>query len=137
MKRKILITTLFALFASAAFAGLHQPAPLVLDLDGQIASGDMLTAANSVNSDEYIGCGTRNSVDGLGNAFRWGFCQASDNDGNAVICLTVSDVLLDAMHATADHSYITFSWDDDGSGNLTCTSVGLSTQSFYIDKVKN
>ena len=133
MKRKILITTLFALFASASFAGLYQPALLVLDLDGHFASGDMLTAANSVNSDEFIGCGTRNLDDGAGNTFRFGFCQAGDNAGNSVTCFTESDVLLDAIYAAADHSFITFRWDD----NFDCTSVGLSTQSFYIDKVKN
>ena len=129
MKVKILVTALFALFSIAAFAGRHQPAPLVIDMDYRFAQGDMLTAANSVNSDEFIGCGVRS----YGSGYRWGFCQAADDDGNFVNCITESDVLIDAIQGIADHSLITFSWDDTS----TCTRVGFSTQSFYIDKVKN
>jgi hypothetical protein len=39
------------------------------------------------------------------------------------------------MRSTADFSFITFSWTDDGAGNLTCTRIGHSTQSFYLDEV--
>ena len=133
MKVKILVTALFGLFSLAAYAGLHQPAALVIDLDNQFAQGDMLTAANSVNSDEFIGCGIR-SWDG----YRYGFCQAGDDDGTTVACFTESDTLMDAIQGIADHSFITFSWGDVGLfDEFTCTRVGFSTQSFYIVKVKN
>ena len=137
MKLKILLTMIVALFSSAVLAGLHQPAPITIDLDNRIASGDMLTAANSVNSDEFIGCGIRSFDDGLGGTFRFGFCQAQVNGGDAVTCFTESDALLDDMRALNDFSWITFSWTDVGAGDLTCTRVGISTQSFYLDKVKN
>jgi hypothetical protein len=133
MKVKILVTALFALFSLAAFAGLHAPVALLIDLDNRFAQGDMLTAANSVNSDELIGCGVR-SFDG---GYRFGFCQASDDDGNSVACFTEDNTLVDTIQGIADHSYIQFSWDDDGADNLTCTAIGVSTQSFYIDKIKN
>ena len=133
MKVKILVTALFALFSLAAFAGLHQPAALQIDLVNGFARGDMLTAANSVDSDEFIGCGVRTFDAG----FRFGFCQADDDDGNFVVCSTENDTLVDTIQGIADHSYIQFSWVDDGNGNLTCTAIGISTQSFYIDKVKN
>lgn len=138
MRLRILLTMVVALLSSAVFAGLHQPAPITIDLDNQFASGDMLTAANSVNSDEFIGCGTRSFDDGLGNAFRFGFCQVQEKGGDPVTCFVYdSDLLLDEMRASNDFSYVTFSWTDDGAGNLTCTRVGFSTQSFYLDKVKN
>jgi hypothetical protein len=137
MKLKILLTMIVALFSSAVLAGLHQPAPITIDLDNRIASGDMLTAANSVNSDEFIGCGTRSFDDGLGNAFRFGFCQVQEKGGESITCFTESEALLDEMRASNDFSFVTFSWTDDGAGNLTCTRVGFSTQSFYLDKVKN
>jgi hypothetical protein len=137
MKFKILLTIVIALFSSAVFAGLHSPAPITIDLDNRIASGDMLTAANSVNSDEFIGCGTRSFDDGLGDPFRFGFCQAQVKGGDSLTCFTFNDALLDEMRASNDFSWITFSWTDDGLGGLTCTRVGFSTQSFYLDKVKN
>ena len=137
MKLKILLTMIVALFSSAVLAGLHQPAPITIDLDNRIASGDMLTAANSVNSDEFIGCGTRSFDDGLGDPFRFGFCQAQVKGGESIVCSTLSDALLDEMRASNDFSFVSFSWTDDGAGNLTCTRVGFSTQSFYLDKVKN
>ena len=136
MKFKILLTLVVALFSSAVFAGLHQPAPIMIDLDNGFAQGDMLTAANSVNSDEFIGCGTRSFDDGV-IAFRTGFCQAQENGGESITCFTFSDALIDEMRASNDFSFITFSWVDDGFGGLTCTRVGFSTQSFYLDKVKN
>lgn len=135
MKLKILLTTVAALFSSLVFAGLHQPAPIMIDLDNTIASGDMLTAANSVNSDEFIGCGTRSFDDGVFPAFRFGFCQAQLNGGESIVCTTDNDALIDEIRASNDFSFVTFSWTDDGS--FTCTRVGFSTQSFYLDKVKN
>ena len=137
MKFKILLTMVIALFSSAVFAGLHAPAPITIDLDFQTASGDMLTAANSVNSDEFIGCGTRSTEDGAGGTFRFGFCQAQEKGGESLTCFTFNDALIDEMRASNDFSWITFSWTDDGAGGLTCTRVGFSTQSFYLDKVKN
>jgi hypothetical protein len=80
MKFKILLTIIVALFSSAVFAGLHQPAPITIEIGVGVgfASGDMLTAANSVNSDEFIGCGTRSFDDGL-NVFHRKCCTARRN----------------------------------------------------------
>jgi hypothetical protein len=69
--------------------------------------------------------------------FRFGFCQVQENGGEVIICSTLSDALIDEIRAANDFSFVTFSWTDDGAGNLTCTRVGFSTQSFYLDKVKN
>ena len=137
MKIKILLTMVVALFSSAVFAGLYQPAPVVVDVDNGFAQGDMLTAANSVNSDEFIGCGTRSIDDGIGGVFRLGFCQAQEKGGDSITCFTENGALIDEMRASNDFSFVTFSWIDDGLGGLTCARVGFSTQSFYLDKVKN
>ena len=36
------------------------------------------------------------------------------------------------MRVGSSYGFVTFSWDDDGAGNLTCNRVGFSTQSFYL-----
>jgi hypothetical protein len=142
MKKKFLITAAIAMFTSTALAGLYQPALFIVDLDAQFAQGDMLSVANSVNSDAFIGCGTRRtSIPAAGVDFRTGFCQAGDDDGNVITCFTEDPALIDEMRASNDHSFITFNWaveiDPTGNENYVCTRVGFSTQSFYIDKVKN
>ena len=48
-----------------------------------------------------------------------------------------STALLDGIQSIADNSFITFSWTDDGTGALTCTRIGSSTQSFYLPKIKS
>ena len=136
MKRKLAVMAAFALASSATWAGFYQPAPVIVDLDNQFAQGDMTTAANTNTDVELIGCGTRTLDIGGGAVFRFGFCQATDSDGNNAVCRTQNPALLDAMNAINDRSFLTFSWSDDGNGNLTCTRIGSSTQSFYLDKIK-
>ena len=133
MKKKILVTAVFAFFSSAAFAGLYLPAELIIDRDNGFAQGDMLSVANSVNNDSFLGCGTRR----FDNGFRFGFCQAGFSEEDRVTCFTFDEGLIDEIRAANDFSFITFNWVDDGLGNLTCTRVGFSTQSLYIDKIKN
>lgn len=118
----------------AATAGTSQPAPVIVDLDNQFAQGDMITARDAKSDDVFIGCGTRHFDFGGGGTFETGFCQARVEGGDAVTCFTQSPVLLNGMSQSNDTSFITFSWDDDGTGNLTCNRVGFSTQSFYLDK---
>jgi hypothetical protein len=74
--------------------------------------------------------------DGVGGVFHWGFCQAQLVDGAAYTCITTNPDLLDGIDSIADASYVIFSWTDDGTGNLTCTHIGSSTQSFYLAKQK-
>jgi hypothetical protein len=130
--RYLLSVTVLTLLAGAAFAGLAQPAPVTVDLVNMFANGDQLTARTSANDTEFIGCGTRNIDDGTGNPFRFGFCQASDADGDEITCFTERDSLLDEMRANTDYAFITFGWQDDGFGGAECIRVGFSTQSFYL-----
>ena len=132
MKRTmVLLAAALSLVAGAAFAGLQQPAEVIVDFDNGFASGDQYTARTSKNDVEFIGCGTRNFDDGTF-SFTFNFCQASDGDGNSVVCTTENPVLINAIEEISDFAYITFSWDDDGSGVLECIRVGSSTQSFYL-----
>ncbi|MBR9835541.1 MAG: hypothetical protein GYB42_10230 [Alphaproteobacteria bacterium] len=117
-----------------AVAGTTQPAPVIIDLDGQFAHGDIITARDAKSDDVLLGCGTRHYDFGGGGTFETGFCQARVDGGDTVTCFTQSPFLLDRMKNLNDTSYIRFSWDDDGTGNLTCNYVGFSTQSFYQDK---
>jgi hypothetical protein len=48
----------------------------------------------------------------------------------AGFCSTDDPILAEGVSALSDNSFITFSWNADGS----CRSIGSSTQSFYIPK---
>ena len=131
---KILTVTTLMLLTGFAYAGLVQPSPVDVDLVNMTAIGDQFTARTAADDISFIGCGTRNFDDGAGNSFRFGFCQAGDADGDSITCFTQNDSLLDEMRAQSDYSWITFSWQDDGSGGFECIRVGFSTQSFYLPK---
>ena len=118
--------------AGAAYAGLIQPAPVTIDLDNRIASGDMLTARVSKNDFELIGCGIRQIDNGVNPPFSFGFCQATDSDEQIAFCSTLNDNLLDVMKASSAYSFVTFSWNE----NDECTRIGFSTQSFYLPNKK-
>ena len=127
------IGTLFSmgvltLMAGMAFAGLVQPAAVVVDEDNMQAFGDQATARFSDNDVEFIGCGIRVLEDGVGGVFSFGFCQASDSEEVDAFCTTLNADLLDAMKATSAFSFITFAWNEDEE----CTQIGFSTQSFYL-----
>lgn len=120
-------------------AGLTQPQPVIIEVnpDGSgTALGDMVSARESDNEFEFIGCGVRAFDDGVGGAFYTGFCQAAVAEAATFTCFTDNKALLDGIQTIADSSFITFSWSDDGSGNLTCIRIGSSTQSFYLPKQK-
>ena len=138
--KKTLILLTLMLLSVAAYAGLAQPAPVTIEYyeGGGIASGDLITARNSENEFEFIGCGIRAFDDGAGGATDWGFCQASVEEEGTVTCFVIDNPeLMEGINVLSDSSYVTFSWDDDGEGNLTCNRVGASTQSFYLLKSKS
>lgn len=128
--RSVFFIALAMLFASSAYAGFVQPAPVNVDTVNRIATGDMATARFADNEDEFIGCGMRFISDGAGGVIAWGFCQARQEGGESLTCFTQDAALIDAMKATSDYSYISFSWDEEEE----CTRIGFSTQSFYIPK---
>lgn len=125
-----LITALSVLLPALAFAGVTQPAPVVVDLDVNFASGDQWTARSSKNAVEFIGCGVTQYDDGAGGVFSVGFCQAGDADGVTVACFSQSTELLATMRATSAFAFISFSWNPDGD----CTRLRYSTQSFYLPR---
>ena len=127
----ILFATLMAV-AGSLWAGYVQPAPVIIDMDNQFAQGDMLSARNSANDREFIGCGVRAFDDGAGGALYLGFCQAGLVEGESVVCNTDNKALLDGIQHIADSSFVTFSWNENG----ICTRIGSSTQSFYLSKDK-
>ncbi len=130
LNRKFLIGGIAAAFTStAAIAGMVQPAPVDVDLATFFAGGDMLSARYAPNKNEFIGCGVRKFDDGVGGATAFGFCQAEDADGERAFCNTDNEDLLDAIEASADYGYVTFSWDEKTG---QCTRIGFSNQSFYV-----
>lgn len=138
---QLLLGAVLALVGGVAAAGAYRPAPLTIDLDGKVAIGDMYSARLSDNKNAYIGCGIRSPAPGV----TFAFCQANLgpllDDGSApesVLCYTEDPSAIATIGAMDDFSYVSFTWDDNGN----CTSVGNSTQSFYLpeffktDKVK-
>ena len=134
LKRTIFLTLSSMFLMLPVWAGQVQPSAVDVQLDNFFASGDLVSARTAKNDDVFIGCGTRNvEADGV-SIFNWAFCQAADEEGDSVTCLTYNPELVQTVREINDSSYVTFSWSDDGAGNLTCNRMGFSTQSFYLGK---
>jgi hypothetical protein len=134
MKMKILLSTAaLTILAGVAFAGQTQPAPVEVNLDEGFATGDMVTARTEKGKEVFIGCGMRVYDDGV-NSWTFGFCQAEDAEGDHIACFTENPTLLEAMRATGDYSFVTFSWNENAAGGFDgeCIRIGFSTQSFYL-----
>jgi hypothetical protein len=131
MKARVVIASAaLALFSSLAAAGYLQPAPVIVELNGDgsgQAFGDMVTARFADNDVELIGCGIRVFDNGT-SSFEFGFCQAADSTGVQGFCSTTNPNLLNALESISDFSFIIFSWNASGE----CVRIGNSTQSFYI-----
>ena len=125
--RNLLSITALTLMAGVTFAGLVQPAAVIVDLDNEFAQGDQWTARISKNDVEFIGCGIRLFDFGSG-SFEFGFCQAADSDDVSIFCSTQNADLISAIRATSAFAFVTFSLDVNGE----CTRIGFSTQSFYL-----
>ena len=130
-KKIFTATAALAVFSGAAFAGMVQPLPVEVNLASLFAHGDMISARDAANDKEFIGCGVRKYDDGAGGAWAYGFCQAEDAKGNRAFCSTENEDLLDAIEASADFGYVSFSWNEKTE---ECTRIGFSNQSFYIPK---
>jgi hypothetical protein len=100
-KRYLFSIPVLGMLAGVAFAGLSQPAPVMVDLVNMFAQGDQLTAKTSDNDVEFIGCGIRVIDDGVDPLFSFGFCAAADSEENQITCFTENADLLDAMKATS------------------------------------
>jgi hypothetical protein len=123
--RQVVGGMILVLAGGLATAGSYAPAPLTIDFDNHIATGDMYSARLSGNPDAFIGCGVR-AVAG----YTYGFCQAQSGPTEEYLaqCFAEDPGMVAAIGALDDFSYITFAWDGDGN----CTFVGNSTQSFYL-----
>lgn len=124
--RELLAGSALVLAAGVAAGGVYAPAPLTIDFDNRLASGDMYSARLSGNADALIGCGMRSPAPG----FSFAFCQAQIGpaDDQYVSCFTTDPAHLATIGAMDDFSWISFRWNDDGE----CVSVGNSTQSLYL-----
>lgn len=114
------------------YAGAHSSVEVSLQFDDSgnviVAMGNEADAFNSVDSNQYIGCG--------GNTVT-GFCQAhdatADADGviNSVICTTQDTQLLTQIRSIAADSFVFFTIDPT-TGD--CTNIRVSHNSFYRPK---
>ena len=125
-KKKLLAVLLVMCVPSMVLAGAANDVPVTIDFDIMFAQGNMATARFAKNKKEMIGCGSRSDASG----FVWGFFQATDSSDANVTCFTTNPVLVEAIRAHADFSFILFAWDEAQE----CTIIRNSTQSFYIPK---
>lgn len=128
---KIIAAGILACMSSIAVAGLLIVTPVDVTLNGDGsggATGNMAAARLSDNDVEYMGCGTRNVDTGGGVLFQFAFCQAGDAAEEEIFCSTQNTELVAAVRAVADYSFVIFNVNTLGE----CTSIGFSTQSFYI-----
>ena len=124
--KQVAAGAVLALVGGIAAGGTYAPAPLMIDFDIRVATGDMYSARLSGNPDALIGCGIRSP----GSGFSFGFCQArvGPTDSDSVVCFTEDPGHLAAIGAMDDFSFVAFRWDADG----ICTFIGNSTQSVYL-----
>jgi hypothetical protein len=113
-------------------AGARSSIEISITLDGSgaaiSAQGNEADAYNSVDANQYIGCGGNPAV---------GWCQAhdatDDADGlvNAAFCTTTDPVLISHIRSVAADSYVRFTIDP-----LTgdCLNISVSHNSFYRPK---
>ncbi len=120
------------LVGATALAGQENRVPVSVDPVTMNARGDMWSARTDVDQDVYIGCSISTYADGAGGAFRTGWCQAEDADGDFARCETDSGEMLDAIHAIDSYSYISFTRDASDQ----CVHITVSTQSFYLPELK-
>jgi hypothetical protein len=132
--KHLLISIAFTMLCSNVYAGLFQPAEVIVDLDNRIASGDMQTARNSESDFTMIGCGIRKIAISPTETISFGFCQANsgETEDGSFTCFTQNPDVLAGINAISDYSFITFGWDE----NDECIRIGNSTQSFYLPNIK-
>lgn len=141
---KVLALLALSFFSATAFSGFERPYPVEIEIDDVngtgYAAGDLISARNSINEFEYIGCGVNSYDFGFGGSWTWGFCQAGLEEGNLVICTTENPALIETINGLSDSTYIRFQWADDGagvlSGSFNCTRINASTNSFYLEEGK-
>ncbi len=123
--KQLLITFAFTILSSSVYAGLTQPAEVIVDLDNRFAQGDMVTASESENDFTMIGCGIRQIVVSPTETISFGFCQANtgETEEGAFTCFTQNAEVLAGINAISDFSFITFGWDESGE----CNRIGNST----------
>jgi hypothetical protein len=119
---QLLLATALLLVCTHGFAGAFNPAPVAIDLDGQVAEGNLIAARFSANEAERIGCAA-----GYGNG-HYAYCEASLGDGIDAFCITHDPVMIDTIASINTFSYVYFQWDDEG----ICTHVTVATRSIHI-----
>ena len=129
MKKIPMILAAVTLFhAGSGLAGSSYVSPVLIDLDTNSAQGAQSSARYSDNDIEAIGCGATVSDSGDGNVLRFGFCQATDANGESALCATFNPDLVGAINAIANYGFIRFTWNDAEE----CVTIRNSTQSSYL-----
>ena len=134
MKKIQMMVAAIALFhAGAGLAGNADIVPVLIDLETNSAQGAQSSARYSDSDVENIGCGATVTDSGNGNVLYFGFCQATDANGESAFCATFSPDLVGAINAIANYGFIRFTWNDAEE----CVSIRNSTQSIYLPELNS
>ena len=144
-----IIVAVFALVPVTLYAGLPVGAVTSVEIElnegegtGE-AEGAMWFVRSSKDDVETIGCSQKGETTPSihwpeqDEVYRWAWCQAKDESGLQVFCLTKDPNLLDAMQAISPFSYIRFTFenaveDTNGIWMADCTRLDFSTQSNHL-----
>ncbi len=99
-----------ALLASTAIAGWTQAYPVVVDQQAMAAYGSLGSTRSSGGAFDELGC----RVWAFPGAPLQGMCFASDEKGNSVSCMLVTDEMMRAMSFLTSDSYVSFSYNEAG-----------------------
>lgn len=92
--------------AATAFAGDKYSQEVYFSPAAPIASGDLGTVRNTADTVQFIGCTVTGTV---------GVCFARNSAGVIHGCSTTDAGMINAMRAINGDSWMSFSWNPDGS----------------------
>ena len=124
MKKIVMVSATCALWASSAWAGAKQHAPVWVDTVNRTATGSIGSARNSADSVQYIECQT--SVN-PGATSAGVSCRAKNASGVSYSCYSFNPLIVAVAQSIGPASWIEFV--GDASGVCTLIAVNNSSQS--------
>ncbi len=110
-----------ALFTTSLPTWAGQVNQLQVTVSSGFASGSMVGARNSGDSQQYIGCEVINNGTFV-------ICQAADKTGKPSACASNDLRYVQALKAVTDSSFLYFSWNPSFA---PCTSLLVSNNSLF------
>lgn len=134
---KVFSLLAMTLIPAVLYAGVHSTVEVTITLDANgaasSAQGSVADAHNSVDANQYIGCGSTMTTTGASFAFCQAHDATADADGlvNAAFCTTTNALLVAQIQSIGSDSFVRFTINADTG---ECATVRVSHQSLYRPK---